>query len=324
MSPDGWASCVQSADHEVEVVPDISVLPVVQPRPRRWPRKVYLCVCAVAVLCVVDAFLVEPNWVKVRDVRIGDHPTLTVVHISDLHHTRRRRAFLEKAVARINRMDADLVCFTGDLTETTHDLAATEADLADALEVLARINRPLFGVPGNHDFWSGPPLEKIRACFRATGGAWLADESTVALDGAVEITGLRGGGRASPPPQPATGPVTPARHRILLVHLPAVAQRVDDGPFDLILAGHSHGGQVRVPFWGALILPHGVGRWDRGLFQTPAGPLYVNPGLGTFFIGVRFLCRPEITVIRLGMSRVRAVSRSGHAAWERSVSTRVQ
>lgn len=66
-----------------------------------------------------------------------------------------------------------------------------------------------------------------------------------------------------------------------------------------MLAGHSHGGQVRIPFWGALVLPNRVGLYDLGLFQTMIGPLYVNPGIGTFLLPVRSWCRPEISLIEL-------------------------
>ena len=86
--------------------------------------------------------------------------------------------------------------------------------------------------------------------------------------------------------------------RLLLVHYPLFVEQVK-GSFDLILAGHSHGGQVRIPFWGALTLPYRVGHYDLGLFQTQAGPLYVNPGIGTFYLPVRTWCRPEISVIEL-------------------------
>jgi uncharacterized protein len=67
----------------------------------------------------------------------------------------------------------------------------------------------------------------------------------------------------------------------------------------LILAGHSHGGQVRLPFWGALIVPRGVGRYDLGYYKTAGGPLYVNAGIGTYRLPFRFNCRPEITLITI-------------------------
>jgi len=61
----------------------------------------------------------------------------------------------------------------------------------------------------------------------------------------------------------------------------------------------SHGGQVRIPFYGPLMLPFGVNQYDLGLFQTPSGPLYVNAGIGYFHLNVRFNCRPEITVFEI-------------------------
>ena len=66
-----------------------------------------------------------------------------------------------------------------------------------------------------------------------------------------------------------------------------------------MLAGHSHGGQVRIPFKGALWLPSYVGKYVKGLYTTGAGPLHVSPGIGTFMYPIRFNCRPEITVIEV-------------------------
>ena len=67
-----------------------------------------------------------------------------------------------------------------------------------------------------------------------------------------------------------------------------------------MLAGHSHGGQVRIPFYGAPAVPFAVDEYDLGRFQTPAGPLYVNPGIGYLSgFAFRFNCRPEITVIEI-------------------------
>jgi len=69
--------------------------------------------------------------------------------------------------------------------------------------------------------------------------------------------------------------------------------------FELMLAGHSHGGQVRVPFYGAPILPWGVGPYQLGYYETFAGPLYVGAGIGTYRLPVRINCRPEITVVTI-------------------------
>ena len=90
-----------------------------------------------------------------------------------------------------------------------------------------------------------------------------------------------------------------AGRQVLLMHYPAMANALHNRRFDLILAGHSHGGQVRLPLLGALIVPHGVGPYDLGYYDTPGGPLYVNAGIGTYRIPVRWNCRPEITIVTI-------------------------
>lgn len=84
-----------------------------------------------------------------------------------------------------------------------------------------------------------------------------------------------------------------------MIHYPLWIEKLGHDTFDVALAGHSHGGQVRLPFIGPLILPFGVGRYDLGLFRTSSGPLYVGSGLGWFYLNVRFRCRPEITVVEI-------------------------
>src|SRR5207249_2012476 len=68
----------------------------------------------------------------------------------------------------------------------------------------------------------------------------------------------------------------PGARNILLMHYPAWVEKLGTSQFDLILSGHSHGGQVRIPFYGPIFVPFGVGRYVMGSFRTPAGPLYVN------------------------------------------------
>ena len=84
-----------------------------------------------------------------------------------------------------------------------------------------------------------------------------------------------------------------------MMHYPAWVKRLGDQKFDLILAGHSHGGQVRIPFHGPIFVPFWVDEFDLGMFETRWGRLYVNPGIGWFPVPYRLFCRPEITVIEV-------------------------
>ncbi len=96
---------------------------------------------------------------------------------------------------------------------------------------------------------------------------------------------------------PAAEADSVTRH-VLLLHYPAMADHLGHRRFDLILAGHSHGGQVRLPFIGPLLVPSGVGRYDYGCYDTPGGPLSVSAGIGTLSsFPIRWNCPPEITLV---------------------------
>jgi predicted MPP superfamily phosphohydrolase len=235
---------------------------------------------------VADARWIEPQWVKIRRLQLaGDTPTARFVHFSDLHH-KGDRAHTQSVVDMINALSPDFVCFTGDLIEEAKFLP-------EALEILAGIKSPLYGVPGNHDYGSRAPFSKYAACFAATGGAWLVNEQQVTAGGKVNIIGV---GRLGHRPLPET---QPGMKNLLLMHFPAWAKGFGDRKFDLLLAGHSHGCQVRIPFYGPVMVPYGVDEYDLGLFQTQAGPLNVTSGIGWYPIPVRFNCRPEITLVEI-------------------------
>ncbi|HVU38369.1 MAG TPA: metallophosphoesterase [Opitutales bacterium] len=238
-----------------------------------------------AALLTGDAVLIEPSSIKTRFVKLADgDSTHRIVHFSDVHH-KGDRAYLAEAVAQINQLSPDLVCFTGDLVEEARHLP-------EALEELKKIKAPLFGVPGNHDYTSGADFRVINDAFVTTGGRWLLNEN-VALDGGqINLIG-------AVCDQPKFVQPLPGAKNVVLMHYPVFVSNLDGRTFDLMLAGHSHGGQVRLPLYGAIILPEGVGKYDLGLFQTDSGPLYVNPGLGWLHLDVRFNCRPELTVFEV-------------------------
>jgi len=256
---------------------------------RKFNRRRFLLAAALAIplAVVADARLIEPTWLKLRRLNLArDKPSHRFVHFTDLHF-KGDRDYARSVVATINSLSPDFICFTGDLIEEGKFLRW-------ALEILSGIKAPMFGIPGNHDYWSKASFEPIGKCFAATGGAWLVDEQRVIADGKINLIGQAQLGPKHPLPS-----AKPGMKNILLMHYPAWVKKLGDKKFDLILAGHSHGGQVRIPFYGPVIVPFAVDEYDLGLYQTASGPLYVNPGIGWFPVPIRFNCRPEITLIQI-------------------------
>ncbi|MCO5052164.1 MAG: metallophosphoesterase [Verrucomicrobiae bacterium] len=236
---------------------------------------------------LADARWVEPHWLKLKKLRLTKAlPAFRFVHFTDLHH-KGDRSYGESMVKLINAQSPDFVCFTGDLIEEPEHLA-------EALEIIAQIKAPVFGVPGNHDYWAKVPFDKITEGFAATGGGWLLDQNVIIQNGTINLIGIT----CKSATQPAV-PIQAGLKNILLMHYPAWVKKLGSQQFDVILAGHSHGGQVRLPFYGPIAIPFGVDEFDLGLFTTQNGPLYVNPGIGWFLSPLRFRCRPEITVIEI-------------------------
>ncbi len=232
-----------------------------------------------------EACVLEPEWLSLRRMKVGSGPVRRrFVHFTDVHF-RGDVEYLERVVSEINRLVPDFVCFTGDLVEEA-------ARFEPALKILSGIRAPLFAVPGNHDHWARADFRIGRRILSAGGGAWLQNERVSLADGEIYLTGVDR--------LPCPVSTVPGAFNLLLMHYPLWADSLNGTRMDLMLAGHSHGGQVRLPGIGALVQPTLTGRYILGQFETPGGTLYVNPGIGTFRLNVRFNCRPEITLFELG------------------------
>lgn len=239
---------------------------------------------ALPVLAGVDAHWIEPGWLRVTNLQLNGAGRCRFIHFSDFHYKGHAR-FASEVVRTINQLTPNFVCFTGDLIEN-------RAFLTEALSFIRQISVPVYGVPGNHDYSTRAPFPEYERAFAATGGAWLPARNVVLPKHDLELVGMGITGFDMRSSREAT-------RRVMLMHYPVMADRLGDHRFDLILAGHSHGGQVRLPFIGAMILPPAVGNYDCGYYDTPAGPLYVNVGVGTYIVPLRFNCRPELTLITI-------------------------
>jgi predicted MPP superfamily phosphohydrolase len=251
----------------------------------RITRRKFLGLSALALPAAAlgaDLTVLETTALRVTHFK-GGPGSCRFVHFSDFHH-KGDVEYAAEVVRTINQLTPDFVCFTGDLIELAKFAP-------EALSFIQQIEAPVYGVPGNHDFQSGIPFSDFADAFAATGGAWLTDDTALVPNHDLEIVGMgRKGIHGFAAPR--------AARQILLLHYPQIANGLGRR-FDLILAGHSHGGQVRLPFLGAVVLPKGVGPYDHGYYETPGGPLYVNAGIGTYRIPFRWNCRPEITLVTI-------------------------
>ncbi|HEY0369574.1 MAG TPA: metallophosphoesterase [Chthoniobacterales bacterium] len=247
-------------------------------------RRKFLALSGLALPTVLaaDAFA-EPTTLRVTKLSLGTGK-LRFVHFTDLHY-KGDESYAAQVVSKINELAPQFVVFTGDLVEEKRFAPA-------ALDLIRAIKSPVYGSPGNHDYRSGVAFSDFERAFADTGGEWLVDCSAVLPEHNLEIVGMAIRGiHALQAPQ--------AERRLLLNHYPGLTDSIRDHRFDLMLSGHSHGGQVRLPFYGAPVLPWGVGPYDCGYYETAAGPLYVNVGIGTFYLPLRINCRPELTLVEL-------------------------
>lgn len=280
---------------------------------------------ALGAATLAYASLVERNMFTLRrfDVPVlaPDAEPLRVLHISDLHLTPDQHR-KQRWVAALAGTDPDLVIVTGD------NLAHVDAvpGAVRALEPL--LDRPGAFVFGSNDY-RGPvlknpfgyfnrnkryvqgvalPTEELRDVFTGAGWADLNNARTVLKAGgrSIELVGVDDPhiGRDDYPF--VAGPADPSVDlRIGLTHSPEprVLDAMADDGFDLLLAGHTHGGQVAVPFYGALVTNCGLDRtMAKGLHRWPFSDafLHVSAGLGTSPTApVRFACPPEATILTL-------------------------
>ena len=245
------------------------------------------------LLVVNRSTLTVPRWPAQLD-------GITIAALSDLHvgSPGMRLGDVDVVVARTNALDADVVVLLGDYVPGTHATADDVEQLARALGGL-HARHGVFAVLGNHDQWTDGP--GIAAALARHGVRVLTNE-------AVLVTTARGAVYLGGIDDALTGHADPAR---VLARVPAGAPLVglahepdvfaDLSPrFALLLAGHTHGGQVRLPFLGRLVVPSAFGqRYAAGWVEEGGRGLFVTTGLGTSILPVRFAVPPEIAALTL-------------------------
>jgi len=246
----------------------------------------------------------EAGWVRLRTLPVplrdlpGELNGLRIAHLSDFHlgFPSRGEHTVHKAVHWAAARKPDLTVISGDLLSRP----SAEPRLRGLLGLLPGS----FAVLGNHDFAvSRDPFSRPSAVFDLEPATLLLDEArTVEIRGRrVQVVGVdpRSYRRGTARPERLADP--DADLRILLCHFPNVIDKLPPGVFDLVLAGHLHGGQICLPYGRGRKLRLAHLRWTyaEGIYRRPAGVLHVSPGLGTTFVPFRFFARPEATELNL-------------------------
>lgn len=257
------------------------------------------------------AIFIEPNVILTETVSFENtslNPTATsqplkIIQFSDTHlgfHF--DLAQLEKTVQLINQNQPDLVVFTGDLI----DHAKSYDSIDQIAPILAQIQAPLgkFAVYGNHDYGGG--AARHYAEIMADSGFTLLVNDVVSLtlpDGRqMQIGGLDEVMLGKPDPEKVIAQFSDLDYNLLLLHEPDIIQHFLSSPPNLALAGHSHGGQVQIPFYGPLLTTAYAQDYIEGTY--PMGDdnqhhIYVNTGLGTTKLPLRFANFPIISIITI-------------------------
>lgn len=232
-----------------------------------------------------------------------------IVQISDFHYEEFTEPyFLREIVRHVNRLRADAVVLNGDYVTMgflPHSWTIRNAD--PCAEILSGIACPLrYAVLGNHDSgFAEPAVLSALANHRLP----LLYNSNVPLERGGKRLWIAGTGDACSKKVDLDTAVPAASRKdgepvVLLVHEPDILPHVARYDVDLMLSGHTHGGQVRLPFIPPIHLPTLGKKYVEGLFRMGATQLYVNRGIGTVGVPMRLNCPPEITVITLSAAPV--------------------
>jgi len=267
-------------------------------------------------------FWIEPRWIQITRVEIpidSLSPRLdgfTIAQLSDLHlgpHVDSHQ--IRRAVDLTNGLNPDLIVLTGDFVSRSASYAKPCA------QELSRLTAPhgVYAITGNHDEWTDD--EVVTTELRQVGIHVLRNEAhqiqtgtgilwLVGIDDAG-VTGITGSDMRESEFATLWAEQRDAFQRlmadlplgepvILLVHNPDFVETVSLEGISLALCGHTHGGQIRFPVLGPLVLPSLYGqKYAGGLVECGGAAVYVNRGIGLISPPLRFMCRPEITLLRL-------------------------
>lgn len=254
---------------------------------------------AIAVGVALDAFLVEPRWLDVssHEVTIPGLPRdlegFAVAQVTDAHLT--QIGAVEEAIYRtLQKNDIQLVVLSGDMIDSVLRLESLKRFCSG----LRKKGTVIVASLGNWEHWGQVPVADLADAYSDLGIKLLVNDGIGLAEGLrVFATDDATGGT----PRIRKLYDDRASAMLLVTHSPAFLDSTSllPGAFSLALAGHTHGGQLRLGPGAVPFLPQGCGRFLAGWYDTRGGRAYVSRGTGSSILPARFTCRPELPIFRL-------------------------
>lgn len=281
---------------------------------------VSLCVGTFLLACtgvLVYGSLIEPNLIITNEVDVdidGINTPVRAVFLSDIQvGLYKHEAWVERLVQRIIYLDPDIIFLSGDYVENDGTKQEEWEELAPLKQLAERY--PVYAVPGNHEYGatddprSAPYVnpnvsQEVQHFFESIGVRYLVNqtESITIQHNAIRVFGGDWAERLSfsslKESQTTMASTTPT---IMLVHSPSAIWQAANYSIDLLLAGHTHGGQIRIPFLGPLgrVEPTIPTSWYQGLHEYQGLQFFVTSGAGASLVRSRLFNPPEIVLLTL-------------------------
>ncbi|MDD3198717.1 MAG: metallophosphoesterase [Eubacteriales bacterium] len=261
-------------------------------------------IIGLALICYaryIEPHMLQEKYLNVESPVVSDHAeNLKIAIFGDTHFdTYYEPDDFTKVLDALEKMKPDIVFFAGDLIDNYDNYMG---DVDEISGKLAEIEAPYgkYAIFGNHDYGGGAENE-YQAIMEAGGFTVLKNEYFAISELGIAVIGiddiLIGYGDSS-----IASWGRPDYYNIILSHAPDVIDEVLDYNVDLMISGHTHGRQINLKFFDEYILPPYGKKYIHGMYEfsnNRNSKLYVNPGIGTTKLPVRFLSPPELTCITL-------------------------
>lgn len=275
----------------------------------KWLKKMFIIILIVCTIVLYAKFIGTMGF-KTKEYTINDNNIpasfdgLKIIHFSDIHYNRAiTKTKLNKIINEINLINPDIVVFTGDLIDK--DTIISDDDFKYLTETFSKINAKYgkYAIFGNHDYNHYDDIIKV---YNNSNFKYLENSYDIIYNKNNEKIFIGGIGNISynlddlDKTMEYFNSNQDIDFKIILTHEPDITDNIiDDYNVNLILAGHSHNGQIRLPIIGAIYTPPGAKKYYDEYYQINNTKLYISSGIGVSTINYRLWNRPSINLYRI-------------------------